>query len=98
MSRQLEQQQEERTQVRHSALIRAMEFELQGVVAAAGGHLTGFSIKIEEYSVLMTLRGVFSDTPMIAFVGADTMPTAICKSVSEVRNNQLSWRKDKYNK
>lgn len=96
MTRQLDLVREERTARRHDALIRALEFELEGVVASAGGHLTGFSIKIEEYSILLTLRAVFNDTPMYTHTGADSIASVLCKSVSEVRNDRLRWKRDKY--
>lgn len=96
MSRQLEQIVEERTARRNLALIKAVEFELVGSVEAAGTALTGFSVRLSEFSCLITLRGVRDGVLVVAFVGSDDLGSCMLKCVREARMDKLTWQKDKF--
>lgn len=96
MSRQLELVQEERTKKTHKALVRAVEFELQSAVALTGGVLTGFSVKIDEWQTLITLKAIVDDVPSVSFVGADSLTGCFLKAVREARSDKLAWREDKW--
>lgn len=81
---------------RHKALIKALEFDLSGSIAHHGGVLTGFSVKLEEWECLITLRAVVENVPSIAFVGSDDIINCILKAVREARRGKLQWREDRY--
>jgi hypothetical protein len=96
MSRQLDVVAEERVIKRNEQLIRAVEFELSGVIEVQGMSLLGFSIKIEPWECLMTLRVLREDNHLVGFVGSDTVANCIVKSVAMVRRDKVVWREDKY--
>lgn len=78
------------------ALVRALEFELEGAVGHAGAVLTGFSVKLGNEEVLITLRGILAGRAQIAFVGAGDLPGCILKVVREAMGDKLRWRDDKF--
>lgn len=96
MTRQLEQVQEERIARKHGLLIRAIEFGLQGAIGTTGGELTGFSVKLNEWECLMTLRATRDGVPHVAFVVSDCMVDCILKAVRDAGRDKLRWREDKY--
>ena len=96
MSRQLEAAQEARVDKRNNQLVRALEYELSGVLEIQRMTLLGFSLKIESYECLMTLRVVSGDSYMVGFVGSDTAANCIVKAVSAVRNGKVPFQADKY--
>lgn len=96
MTRQLDLEQEERQARRSQAIIRAIEFELEGTLASKGAHLHGFSMKIDEYECLLTLRAVIDDVACISWVGADTVGGALIKAVGLGRNDRLKWKEDSF--
>lgn len=96
MSRQLEALQEQRTAKRHEAVLRTLEFGLEGAVGHAGGVLTGFSVKMDEWECLVTLRAVLDGKPCIAFVGSDTLISCLLKAEREAQRDNLTWRADKF--
>lgn len=96
MSRQLEQIVEERTARRNLALIRALEFELVGTLKTKGIDLLGFSLKIDPFECLMTLRANVDGGRQVAFIGSDGIPNTIIKAVIAAKRDQLVWREDKY--
>lgn len=79
-----------------SALVRALEFELEGSVAHAGAILTGFSVKLGDDEVLITLRGHLAGRNQIAFVGGRDLPGTLLKVVREALGDKLRWRDDQY--
>ena len=98
MTRQLDIVSEQRTAKKHDMLIRVVEFGLVGSVAHSGGVLTGFSVKIEEWECLMTIRAIKDDVPKISFVGSDSLLNCLLKAERDARNDKLVWREDKYAK
>lgn len=81
---------------KHERVYRLLEGKLAADIAYAGGILTGVSIKITEYDVLLTLRAEFPGGPQVAFCGASDMATAFLKAGGEVRAGVLRWRQDRY--
>jgi hypothetical protein len=77
-------------------VISALEFELVGSIAHAGGVLTGFSVKIGEGDVLMTLRAKLPGGRMVAFVGCPDIPSCFRKAVTEAYSDGLRWRADEF--
>jgi len=78
------------------ALVRALEYELEGSVAHAGAMLTGFSVKLGEGETLITLRAVLAGRNQIAFVGSGDLPSCLLKVIREAMGDKLRWKDDKY--
>lgn len=78
------------------SLVAAVEFELAGAIAHAGGELTGISVKFGELDCLMTLRAVVTSNKCIAFVGAPTLSDCFRKAVTDAYHDRLKWREDKW--
>lgn len=98
MTRQLDKQREAVQVKRDLELVTAVEFELQGSVAHAGGDLTGFSVKFGELDTLVTMRARLPAGAMIAFVGAPTLADALRKAVVAAYHDDLRWRPDVWEK
>lgn len=96
MSRQLEMMSEQRTAKKHKKLIVVMEYGLEGAVGHSGGILTGFSVKLNEWECLMTVRAVRGETPMVAFVGSDSLVNCMLKAERDAASDKLVWREDRY--
>lgn len=96
MSRQLEVQREIQQAKRDSELLQVIEFGLVGSVSHSGGVLTGFSVKIDEWETLMTLRAVRDGVSCVAFVGAGTLPDCLRKASRAAQKDSLHWRVDRY--
>lgn len=98
MTRHLDAVEEERQTRKYHAVVRALEFELQGVIAGKGGQLTGFSVTLREWECLITLRSLQDGVPSVAFVGSDTLVNCVLKAVHSGQRDKLVWRVDKYAK
>lgn len=96
MSRQLEQEWEERSKREREYLLMSVSGGLIMAVERAGGQLLGLSLKISEYDCLMTLRAQFPGGRMIAFVGAGDMAECFSKGTREAKMDNLRWKADKY--
>lgn len=96
MTRQLDQIQEERQARKYRALVKALEYDLEGSVGHAGGVLSGFSVRFGGYETLVTLRAVVAGRHQIAFVGSSSLVEALLKCVRLAKNDELKWRGDKY--
>lgn len=96
MSRQLEAQEEVRLEKRAKAIAKAVDYGLVGAVAHAGGVLTGFSVKLSEGDVLLTLRAHLPAGAQVAFVGSETLGGALLRAVKEGRSDNLRWRPDRF--
>lgn len=94
LSRQLEQQTEERDTKRRDALYKTLEFDLAGVIAFGGGELTGFAMNYEEFSCLVVLKADFEGKNMVSFIYSDTMTNCLLRAVSLGKNNRLKWKLD----
>lgn len=96
MSRQLEQQIEERTAKRHANIVRAVEYALQGGVERSGGEYLGFSYKHSPGEGLLVIRAVFPAGLQVAFVGSEDLGGCLVKAVNLANRDGLRWRADKY--
>lgn len=96
MSRQLEQVQEERETRRRNALVKALEYGLEGSLAAQGIRLRGFAVKWDAYDCLLTLKGEFDGASQVAFVGGGSVIDCILKCVTASQNHRLRWKEDVY--
>lgn len=77
-------------------ILSAVEFELAGSVAHAGGVLTGFSVKYSDSDCLLTLRAEYGSNPMICFVGCPDLGSCFRKAVTAAYSDELKWREDKW--
>jgi len=98
MTRQLEQAQEDKQQKFAKAQLSALNGGMAAAVARAGGELGGFSARMDDYEVLLTIRAEFPAGRMIAFVGGDTLGSALVKVIREASQDRLKWREDKWGK
>jgi len=98
MANQLEQRLAERQMQVNNEVLAAIEFELVGSVAHAGGVLTGISVKFGDADVLMTLRAHLGGSPKVAFVGCPDLASCLRKAVGEAYSDSLRWREDTFAK
>jgi hypothetical protein len=96
MTRQLEQEIEDKARRERLELIGAVFGGLDAAIESAGGELQGFSAKLSGGDCLLTLRADFADGSKICFVGANDFPDAMRKSVRELKGGQAQWREDRY--
>lgn len=78
------------------ALVAAVEFELVGAIAHAGGMLVGLSVKYSEVDCLMTLRADLPAGRRIAFVGGATLADCFRRAVNEAYQDKLTWKVGQY--
>jgi len=79
-----------------ASLVAAVEFELEGSIAHAGGELNGLSVKFSTEDCLLTLRAQMPAGPMISFVGGATLADCFRRAVNEAYQDKLNWRDDQY--
>lgn len=96
MTRQLEALKEQRQAKQDSALLKAVDYELEGAIGRNGGTLNGFSVKFGDEDYLVTLRATFPAGAQIAFVGGSTLGGVLVKAVREAMADRLSWREDRF--
>jgi hypothetical protein len=96
MSRQLEAAAEDRDKKRHLAIVKAVEFELLGALNGEGNHLQGFSVRLDDWEVLITLRATRQGVPSVSFVGAEDLGGCLIKCVREAKRDKLHWKEDKF--
>lgn len=96
MTNQLKVKRDEARRQVDREILAALEFELVGAIAHAGGVLTGFSMKIGEADCLMTLRAEYGSKRMVSFVGCPDMSSCFRKAVSSAYTDALKWREDQF--
>lgn len=96
MSRQLEQQTEERTAKRSQAVVNALDYGIGGALESQGIELIGFAVKYDAFNCLITVKADIGGDRSVCFVGSDTIANCLLKVVSDARRDALNWRKDKY--
>lgn len=96
MTRQLDQVREERETKRRIALVKALEYELPGVLEIQGITLLGFAVKYDAFECLMTVKGVIAGERHVCFVGGASVVDCILKAVQAAQYDRLRWRVDKY--
>lgn len=98
MSRQLEQAGEDKARRRAMKLARILDGELDSAIRRAGGELLGFSVRLEGWDCLLTLRVRLAGRRQIAFVGSETLGGALLKAVDLAKRDKLAFKADKYGK
>lgn len=78
------------------AIEECLDYALLAAVAYSGGILTGFSVKIGEVDILLTLRARFPAGHMIAWVGGDSIADILLKAKRFASSEDLRWKDDKY--
>lgn len=96
MSRQLDQELEVKQANRAQALMRALDYGLEGAVAHSGGVLLGFSVKYGHADVLMIIRATLAGRKQVAFVGSETFAGCVIKAVRDGQSDNLRWKPDKF--
>lgn len=98
MSRQLEQDGEDRTRRRHDAVIRALEFGIINGLKKQGAELRGFSLRYAEWECLVTVRAKVDGRHSVTFVGSEDMIGCFVKLAREASNGGLRWKEDTFAK
>ena len=80
------------------ALVAAVEFELVGSVANAGGELLGLSVRFSDVDCLLTLKALLPAGQMVAFVGGATLADCFRRAVNEAYQDKLRWKEDQWGK
>lgn len=96
MSRQLEQEVENRSHKRHLAIVSAVEYGLTKGVERAGGQLTGLAVKYNGSDCLVVVKAILAGRSQVAFVGGEDLGTCLVKAAREAGTDKLKWRDDKY--
>lgn len=96
MTRQLEQQMEERTKKRHAQVVKAVEYALEGAITRSGGEYLGFAYKHRQNDALLVIKAIFPAGPMVAFCGSEDLVGCLIKAVIQGNQDKLVWRQDKY--
>jgi len=87
---------EDRSNKRHAAIIRAVEFELANVLQSAGRDLTGIAVKLYPGECLLVLKAANGEGAEVCFVGAEDFGGTLIKAVRECRQDKLRWKADEY--
>lgn len=96
MSRQLEQQAEERFARRKSGIIKAVEFGVERTIQDCGMQLTGVAFKMNGGDCLAIVKASSADGPLVCFVGAEDWGSVLMKLVREGQRGRLRWKPDEY--
>ena len=96
MKREPDHESGKRAESRRMLLEKATSGGLEAAVERAGGQLTGVSIKLNSYDVLVTLRARFPGGRMVGFVGSTDLGTALIKAMKKAGRDEVKWRKDKW--
>lgn len=96
MSRQLDLVAEERETRRRNAVVKALEFELEGVLENQGIRLRGFAVNWDAYDCLLVLKAEFDRKRQVAFVGGASPIDCILKCVTAAQYDRLRWKEDIY--
>lgn len=98
MTRQADQEHEDRQVKRDNELVQALEFELVRSLSRSDITLLGFSAKFDQYQCLITLRALVDDILQVSFVSSETIPQAIRKCVVQAKYDTLKWKLDEWAK
>ena len=98
MTRILEQDAEDKQSRRWERAGKAIARDLVAAVERNGGFLTGFSMKLDEFDVLLVLKAEFPGGPQVAFVGGGSPEGVVLKAVAEAKRDGLRWKPDRWAK
>lgn len=96
VSRQFDLKAEERTTTRNNAVIKALYFDLQGVIEFQGGKMRGFAMNYKTFQCTMVWKAVFEGKQKVAFITAETPIDCILTAMNLARHNELRWKVDVY--
>jgi hypothetical protein len=96
MSRQLDVQREQRERTRQNELVKALEYDFQGVLAASGLNLVGLAISLGQFDCLLTIKVEFDGCRQVSFASADTIMNCLIKGYRMAYSDSLRWQEDKY--
>lgn len=66
------------------------------VLSQFGMGLCGFSIRHNRTSVLMTIKSLEGDTPLVAFITSGSTTGCVSKFLDLLYENRVKWQRDKY--
>lgn len=89
---------EQKQERQANELFKALDYGLVGAIGHLGGKLLGFSMRVEEWECLLTLRVEFDYGRKVCFVASSDIQNTLRKAYREARDNKLKWREDRYGK
>lgn len=98
MTRQLEQEVEQKETEKRNLLVKVLDYGLPGALEAQGIELLGIAIKYDAFNCLMTIKADIAGERQVCFVGSDTIINCFLKSYQDARRGDLTWRADQYHK
>jgi hypothetical protein len=98
MTRQLEQELEDRGKRERDAVVQAVYGGLVDAISSTGRELQGFSAKLSGGDCLITLRAIGDEGAVVGFVGSEDLAACLRKVVREAHRGELRWRDDAYAK
>lgn len=96
MSRQLEQHWEEARKKRDLGIVAAVEFGLVAAVERSGAEFYGFAARVNPSECLLTIKVSLAGRRQVAFVGSDTLGSALLKAVRLGNTDKLIYKDDMY--
>lgn len=96
MSSELERAEELRSTKRRNKVGQIAEFGLSSAISRTGGELVGFSVRLTGGDCLLTLRVTLAGRPQIAYVGGETLGSALLKAYRDASSDKLQWKDCKY--
>jgi len=96
MSRQLEQEHEDRQASKNMRLAHALDYGLEELIRSEGGDLRGFTVKTEPGDCFIVLKAKFGAGMQVSFVWSDTVTNCVLKCVKMAKNGRLGWREDRF--
>lgn len=97
MTRQLEQDREDRVKKRLMATGRAIDGGLEASIERAGGTMLGYSIRSKPEDCLLIIRCVMPAGHQVIFIGGSDAMGCILKAANQANRDELTFVPDKYN-
>lgn len=98
MSRQLDQQHEEKVTKRNLQVTNALDYGVAGSIESMGGELSNYTIYHDAFECMIVLKVKFGNRHRVAFVFSETVTSCILKCVRDAQHDRLKWKADKYQK
>ncbi len=96
MTRQLENEQEQKAISRALITTHELEYGLSETLQKQGNRLKGLAITYNPGGCRMVIKGVIEGVHSVAFVYSDSAVNCLLKASREARNSRLGWGVDSY--
>lgn len=96
MSRQLEQETEDRARSRALAAEHALNYGISKSISDEGGRLIGCALTYYPTSCRMVVKAVIDGVHSVAFIYSDTPTNCVLKALTEVNQGRMPWGADSF--